>query len=156
MVGQGKYPRVPLLASAFGLSAVVVLALLFQPVSSAELANVEQASTYTVVVTQNPLLGSILTDTHGMSLYIRRTDTGGVSTCTDECPNTWPPFLLQSLGAKPVAPGGLQGTLGIIIRDDGSQQVTYNAMPLYYYKLDRAPGDANGVGVAAVWFVATP
>ena len=28
---------------------------------------------------------------------------------------------------------------------DGTLQVTYNGLPLYFFKNDQAPGDANGV-----------
>lgn len=34
--------------------------------------------------------------------------------------------------------------LKTITRDDGSTQVTYNGMPLHFYKGDTAPGDMNG------------
>jgi predicted lipoprotein with Yx(FWY)xxD motif len=38
------------------------------------------------------------------------------------------------------------GTLGTITRaDDGTTQVTYNGLPLYFFIGDTAPGDSNGV-----------
>jgi predicted lipoprotein with Yx(FWY)xxD motif len=37
------------------------------------------------------------------------------------------------------------GTLATITRDDGSLQVTYNGLPLYFFSGDQAAGDAKGV-----------
>ena len=45
---------------------------------------------------------------------------------------------------------------GVISRDDGREQVTYNGLPLYYFANDKAPGDTKGQGVGGVWFVAAP
>ena len=39
----------------------------------------------------------------------------------------------------------MTGKLGTITRDDGTLQVTYNGLPLYFFKNDKAPGDANGI-----------
>jgi predicted lipoprotein with Yx(FWY)xxD motif len=46
------------------------------------------------------------------------------------------------------------GKLATITRDDGSLQVTYNGLPLYFFKNDKAPGDANGV--YAGWVAVKP
>ncbi len=40
--------------------------------------------------------------------------------------------------------------------DDGTYQVTYNGMPLYYYIDDKAPGDVTGQGKGEVWYVVAP
>jgi len=31
--------------------------------------------------------------------------------------------------------------------------VTYNDLPLYYFYLDKAPGDVNGQGVGGIWWL---
>jgi predicted lipoprotein with Yx(FWY)xxD motif len=43
--------------------------------------------------------------------------------------------------------------VGTITRKDGSKQITYNGMPVYYYFKDAAPGDTNGQGVGTAWYV---
>jgi predicted lipoprotein with Yx(FWY)xxD motif len=48
------------------------------------------------------------------------------------------------------------GTLAIITRDDGNQQVTYNGYPLYTYTGDLHPGDTYGSGLAGIWSLAAP
>jgi predicted lipoprotein with Yx(FWY)xxD motif len=57
----------------------------------------------------------------------------------------WPAFILAS--GNPSKPDGLAGDLTLITRDDGSKQVTYKGLPLYYWQNDKAPGDVTGQGV---------
>ena len=47
----------------------------------------------------------------------------------------------------PTGGSGVTGAFGTISRDDGSTQVTYNGMPLYYWKGDTAAGQITGDGV---------
>jgi predicted lipoprotein with Yx(FWY)xxD motif len=54
-----------------------------------------------------------------------------------------------------VAPEGATGEFGVITRDDGTQQLTYNGLPLYRFVNDTAPGDVAGAEVPN-WSVATP
>jgi predicted lipoprotein with Yx(FWY)xxD motif len=54
-----------------------------------------------------------------------------------------------------VAGDGVTGVIGLATQADGSQQVTYDGRPLYYFKGDAAAGDVNGQGVGGVWFAAT-
>jgi predicted lipoprotein with Yx(FWY)xxD motif len=108
----------------------------------------------TVQVVTNAQLGKILVDSKGMTLYVFKKDTTGVSNCNTGCVENWPPLLLTS--GSPVAGSGATGTLATITRSDNGVQVTYNGMPLYYFAADKAAGDVNGQGVGNVWFAATP
>jgi predicted lipoprotein with Yx(FWY)xxD motif len=88
-----------------------------------------------------------------MTLYVLTTDTADTSTCTGTCATTWPPLTAAS-GAIITGPVGATSTFATITRSDGTVQVTYNHMPLYYYSGDSAPGDATGQGKNNTWFVA--
>ena len=105
-------------------------------------------SSATVNATAVGSAGTILVaGSNGMTLYNFTKDTkdSGTSACTGGCLETWP-ALTVAAGETPVAGDGVTGTLGTITRtDDGSIQVTYNGLPLYFFKNDKAPGDLNGV-----------
>ena len=92
--------------------------------------------------------GTILVDgATGLTLYYFTKDTkdAGTSVCMDACLETWP-ALTVAAGETPTGGDGVTGTLGTITRtDDGSLQVTYEGLPLYFFKNDQAPGDLNGV-----------
>jgi D-xylose transport system substrate-binding protein len=109
----------------------------------------------TVESSNNATLGQILTDSQGMTLYTFNNDSPGKSTCYDTCAQAWPP-LTVGMGEQPQAGPGVNGKLGVTQRTGGSEQVTYNDMPLYYYKADAKPGDTNGQGLKNVWYVVSP
>ncbi len=91
--------------------------------------------------------GTVLVDgDDGMTVYTFTKDTkdSGKSACSGDCAVTWPPLTVAA-GATPTGGTGVTGTLATITRDDGTLQVTYNGLPLYYFKNDKAPGDANGI-----------
>jgi predicted lipoprotein with Yx(FWY)xxD motif len=104
----------------------------------------------TVVATEDPALGTILTTYDGYTLYTFDNDTEGVSNCTGDCATTWPPL---PVAGEPTGGAGVTGTLDTITRDDGSTQVTYDGKPLYMYSGDSAPGDTNGDGFNGIWHV---
>jgi predicted lipoprotein with Yx(FWY)xxD motif len=93
-------------------------------------------------------LGTILVaGSNGMTVYTFAMDTkgSGTSACTGGCIARWPALTVPA-GATPIAGTGVTGTLGTITRpDDGTLQVTYNGLPLYFFTGDSAPGDTNGV-----------
>jgi predicted lipoprotein with Yx(FWY)xxD motif len=105
-------------------------------------------------VAQDPAVGSFLTDAEGKTLYLFTPDaTPGESTCYDDCTQAWPP-LAPAEGMT--LPAGVPGELATIERTDGTQQVTYNDIPLYYYAKDDDPGDTYGQGLGGRWFIVPP
>lgn len=94
-------------------------------------------------------LGSILVDGDGNVLYLFTPDEQGESVCYDECAGFWPPLV----GEFAAGDGVDAALMGSDARTDGSEQVTYNGWPLYYFANDAAPGDTNGQGVNEVWYV---
>lgn len=88
-----------------------------------------------------------------MTLYVLTTDTPDTSTCTGSCATTWPPLSVAA-GAPISGPTGATLAFGTMTRADGTVQVTYNHMPLYYYSGDSVAGDTTGEGRNNTWFVA--
>lgn len=108
-----------------------------------------------VAVGGNAELGTFLVGANGMTLYMFTKDTPGVSNCYDQCAANWPPLTLAA--GEPLIGGlGIHSMLGTIERKDGSRQVTYNDMPLYFWAKDTQVGDATGQNVGEVWFVVHP
>jgi predicted lipoprotein with Yx(FWY)xxD motif len=88
----------------------------------------------------------LVAGSNGMTVYTFTSDTAGSgkSACSGGCLTKWP-ALTVAAGATPTAGTGVAGALGTITRaDDGSLQVTYNGLPLYFFQNDKAPGDTNG------------
>jgi predicted lipoprotein with Yx(FWY)xxD motif len=92
---------------------------------------------------------------NGMSLYLFAKDTTGVSNCSGTCLQNWPALTVpESLTVT--KDDELSGDVATLKRDDGTLQVTYKGMPVYYYIGDKLPGDTTGDGVGGVWSLAKP
>jgi predicted lipoprotein with Yx(FWY)xxD motif len=89
-----------------------------------------------------------------MTLYRYTPDQPNTSMCYDACAKAWPPLLVDGIPA--VQDATLAAGLGVGARTDGTQQLTYNGSPLYYYVADTQPADAKGQGDDGVWFVVNP
>ena len=99
-------------------------------------------------------LGNVLVGPDGLTLYVHAGDTATSSSCNGACATAWPPLAVAS-GQTAVLASGITGTLGTLTRADGTVQVTFDGLPLYGWKNDKAPGDVTGQNVNG-FTVATP
>lgn len=136
-----------------------------------------------VNVGQSSEYGTYLTDSQGRTLYAFTADRQGVSDChsncaddiaqpvsTDgagrkpisncygDCANVWPPVTASdgvAMAGEQVDPE----LLGTTRRNDGTEQLTYNGMPLYRFAKDQSAGDTSGQDIAAYggeWYLVAP
>ncbi|MDQ6708971.1 MAG: hypothetical protein M3Z11_00295 [Candidatus Dormibacteraeota bacterium] len=78
-----------------------------------------------------------------MTVYTFSSDSPGVSACKGGCATVWPPLTVPA-GQTPTGGPSVTGALATITRDDGSLQVTYKGLPLYFFHNDAKPGDTKG------------
>ena len=127
-----------------------------QPSTPAAAASAASSMAATTIGLQSAsgIDGKFLADGHGRALYLFEADKGSTSACTGACAATWPP---ATASAMPMAGGGVsQSMLGTAKRADGTEQLTYNGHPLYYFSADTGSGMAKGQGVKAFgsgWYV---
>ncbi|MFE5678524.1 SCO0930 family lipoprotein [Streptomyces erythrochromogenes] len=100
-------------------------------------------------------LGSVLTDSAGLTLYRFDKDTAKPpkSNCEGDCAKTWP---VVAAGDVTAASGMDPSLLGEVVRSDGTKQLTVAGWPAYRFNKDAKPGDINGQGVGGVWFAFGP
>jgi predicted lipoprotein with Yx(FWY)xxD motif len=100
-------------------------------------------------------LGPRLVAANGLSLYSFAKDSPGVSACTGACATNWPAYIVSA--DFPLVLGeGVTGKLNTIDRVNGTHQVTYKGMPLYFWQTDTEAGDVYGYGIDKDWTVAKP
>jgi predicted lipoprotein with Yx(FWY)xxD motif len=106
------------------------------------------AASALVKTASNSKLGAtLLVNAQGLTLYRLSGEQNGKFICTSSaCLQVWHPLTAMSASA----PTGSIGSLGIVKRPDGSEQITYKGMPLYTFAQDKSPGQANGQGIKDV------
>ncbi len=67
-------------------------------------------------------------------MYTFSLDKGHQSACHGMCAMDWPPVLTSK--SPEAGPGVDQHQLGMIVRPDGTHQVTFEGHPLYMYDPD--------------------
>ncbi len=95
------------------------------------------------------VIGTVLTDADGKTLYTDAPDEPGKSNCTGFCAVFWPPAEAAE-GSVP------HEGFSLVPRENGSMQWAYEDQPLYGFREDIYPGNANGEGDDGVWFAARP
>ncbi len=125
-----------------GLLVLVAGVLLAAGCSSSAKSSVSAAGGTATVLERSTKIGTVLTDSTGLTLYTFASDAAGATTsaCTGSCATAWPPLTATG---TPTAGSGVPGTLATI----GGGQVTWNGHPLYRWMGDKAPGDTTGDGV---------
>ena len=123
--------------------------------SSPAAAPSSSAAAMTVgLVSVSGIPGKFLADSQGRTLYLFEADKGGTSTCAGACAAAWPPVTASGM---PTAGSGVnEALLGTVKRSDGTEQLTYNHHPLYYFAADTGAGTAKGQGSKAFgagWYV---
>ena len=117
-------------------AAVMVVAACSSAASPAPVGGgASAAAGVTINSASTPNFGTVLTGPNGMTLYTFAAD------CTGDCATEWPPLTTTG---QPAAGAGVTGQLGTKTRADGSTQVTYNGLPLYYWQGDKKAGDVTG------------
>jgi predicted lipoprotein with Yx(FWY)xxD motif len=114
------------------------------------------ATRYTVGIATTPL-GKIVVDSRGRSLYLFEADHKRTSACYGACAKAWPPVI--AVGKPKAGPGARAALLGVSMRKDGKQQVTYRGHPLYRFFKDTKSGQVKGQGLdfyGGEWYVLTP
>jgi predicted lipoprotein with Yx(FWY)xxD motif len=102
------------------------------------------AAAVTIGTASSAKFGTVLTGPNGMTLYTHAGDSATSSTCIGQCATAWPPLATTG---QPSAGTGVTGQLGTLTRADGTTQVTYGGLPLYYWQGDAKAGDVTGNGV---------
>lgn len=91
----------------------------------------------------NGRLGSYLTDAGGRALYVFSEDAKGQPACQTNCATVWPPAIAVKLPAITDASID-RAHVALITRADGSRQLSYFDLPLYYSESDLKSGDTWG------------
>jgi len=100
-----------------------------------------------VIGTHNTQDGMLITGVDGRTVYYfqpdKKSSAGHAksSTCYNACATVWPPVLATTTSASGSAKASL---IGLTKRTDGTTQVTYNGLPLYYYAADLKAGQVTG------------
>jgi predicted lipoprotein with Yx(FWY)xxD motif len=102
----------------------------------------------TIATYKTPEDGTLISGDNNRTLYVLTADEKStsahekLSTCYAGCAAVWPPVLAS--GTPAVAGNANSSLLGLTTRRDGTKQVTYNGLPLYYYAADTKAGQATG------------
>ena len=114
-------------------------------------------SSGTAISTGSTSIGTVLTDSHGLTLYYFLPEQNStIGACTAGCLTAWPPLVTTGATTAPSALTGTFGTVSIMVNGAAATEVTYNGWPLHTFSSDTASGQTNGQGVEGKWFAITP
>jgi predicted lipoprotein with Yx(FWY)xxD motif len=100
------------------------------------------ADTATVSVEELGDSGRVLVDSAGKALYAADEEADSSVVCTGACTSFWVPLTID--GSAP-SRDSLPSVLGVVEREDGTRQVTFDEQRLYTFVEDE-PGEVTGDG----------
>jgi predicted lipoprotein with Yx(FWY)xxD motif len=123
---------------------------------SSDAASPAAAAPGVALKTGDSILGPIVVDGQGRTVYVFDKDTAGsgTSACSGQCLDNWPAVTTET--GSPQVSDDVTGDVGTLTRDDGTIQLTLDGLPLYLFAGDRAAGDINGQAQQGVWWVVAP
>ena len=130
---------------AVGAVAATLLAVWLIAAQGAKATPGQRALPGAAIKVAKNKLGQIIVDSRGRTVYLFEKDKNRQSACYGACAKFWPPVLAKG---KPTAGTGAKASLlGVVMRKDGTHQLTYGGHPLYGFVKDKAPGQATGQGL---------
>ena len=99
------------------------------------------------VTISKTLLGHMLADGKGLTLYTYEKDSAGKSACDEKCARTWMPVLAPAMADA-------KGDWSLVGRNDGTRQWAYQGKPVYRYSVDVRATETRGEGVDPKWHAA--
>jgi predicted lipoprotein with Yx(FWY)xxD motif len=120
-----------------------------QPSGPADERSIPPVGT-TVIIVQKSAIGYVMAEANHAVLYTYDKDKKGQPpTCKGTCAQTW----LPATGTPQAGPADhFSGQFALVKRADGSEQITYEGMPLYTLK-GAKPLLTTGNGQNGVWHV---
>jgi predicted lipoprotein with Yx(FWY)xxD motif len=137
------------------LFAVIVLVLAFGalvPAAEASAAVPHRSTAGLVKVAKIGNLGNVLVTAKGFALYQWHQEKKNQIKCAGACAKAWPPLLVPTGTTVAKHISGAMGMFGVIMRPDGTHQLTYQHKALYSFNGDTKPGEALCQAVEG-WYV---
>ncbi len=136
-------------------SAALALATAAGSFAFATTPAMAQAAPTTITIDKKTPWGPILATSTGMTVYRFVKDGLNKSNCSGACTEAWPPVLLAKGQAKPIGKG--VSHLGVIMRSNGTHQLTYEGIPLYTFVRDtKGSIDGNIKDAFGQWWTLNP
>jgi predicted lipoprotein with Yx(FWY)xxD motif len=148
----GTSPRTSHIGRRRGLAVACGVALVLTAYGMGSTTALARSTKPTVSLAKVAVLGTVLVDSKGRTLYTFTND-GQAVTCTGACAALWPPLEVKP-GSTPRSGHGVTGLDTL----PGNRQVTEHGLPLYRYAGDSRAGQANGEGInsfGGIWHVVT-
>jgi predicted lipoprotein with Yx(FWY)xxD motif len=140
-------------STLLGVPAVVAVAVLVTGCGGSS-GSGDAAGPATVKTKKVSGYGTVLVDASGRSLYMSTADTATRSKCSGSCTKTWHPLIVT--GTPTAGEDAKESLLSVLVRPDGSRQVTYDGLPLYTFVGTGPAAGAGVTGEGGTWYLVSP